>query len=293
MTSKRRRVISTPGEQRDSLMRSSVGFATSVVVHVVLVLTLVRLLLVPNGWLSQLSEKSPPIEHIGVITLPRSDKPQPLPPKSGGDNRPDHANPTPVPPPIVAPTSVPTIIAPPSKESVTPRVESGAGPLIGGGGPTRGISPYYSDPRLWVLPGPVVSAPLTPRQRMDSVIATNFGALQDSIDAIPKERAAGDWTVKKGGKTYGIDPRYIHLGNISIPTALLALLPINLTSNPTTYQKSQQLGLVRREIQEQAARMGRDDDFKAAVKALRERKDKERNDKKAADAPAIVPPARF
>ena len=66
-----------------------------------------------------------------------------------------------------------------------------------------------------------------------------------------------------------------------------------MTSNPTTYQKNQQLGLVRREIQEQAARMGRDDDFKAAVKALRERKDKERSDKKAADIPSIIPPVQF
>ena len=115
---------------------------------------------------------------------------------------------------------------------------------------------------------------------MDSAIAAMINPIEDSLARLPRERAPGDWTVERNGKKYGIDQKYIHLGNFSLPTAVLALLPLNVQGNPTTMERERRLSTMRGEIQEQAARVARDDDFRAAVKALRERKEKERLDQR-------------
>jgi hypothetical protein len=121
---------------------------------------------------------------------------------------------------------------------------------------------------------------MSPKQRIDSAIAERVHALEDSLAGIPHERAPGDWTFTRGGKKYGIDQKYIHLGDFSLPTALLALLPLNVQGNPATYERDKRNATYRADIQDQAARMARDEDFRAAVKALRERKEKERQDQK-------------
>ena len=41
--------------------------------------------------------------------------------------------------------------------------QGGSGPLVGGGGPLRGVQPSYADPRVWSGPGPNVGA-VTPFQ---------------------------------------------------------------------------------------------------------------------------------
>ena len=108
-------------------------------------------------------------------------------------------------------------------------------------------------------------------------------------------RADGDWSWNgKDGKKYGIDQKYIHLGNFSIPTALLALLPLNVQGNPSTYENAKRIGMIRAEILEQAARTARDEEFNQAVKELRERKQKERADKAKADATLpVAPPVKI
>ena len=114
--------------------------------------------------------------------------------------------------------------------------------------------------------------------------------LQDSLAQLPHERAPGDWTYTRNGKKYGIDGSLIHLGNFSLPTALLALLPMNATANPSALERDRRLTMMRGEIQAQAARAARDDDFYRAVKALRERKERERAEqKKTSGDPTGVP----
>jgi hypothetical protein len=178
-----------------------------------------------------------------------------------------------------------------------PRTEGGSGEMIGGGGPTRGVRPSYNDPRLWLPTGPAVSAPVRPLTRADSLhelLADKIRMYNDSVSiANTGQRAPGDWTVKdKNGNKWGIDQQYIRLGKFSIPTALLAMLPLNAQANPVLLERSRTMTQMTREIQEQAARASRDDAFKAAVKALRERKDKERKEAQAkADASSATPPA--
>jgi hypothetical protein len=129
---------------------------------------------------------------------------------------------------------------------------------------------------------------MSPKARLDSSVADNLQRMNDSLALLPKERTPGDWTFTRNGKRYGIDQQFIRLGPFSIPTALLAALPLNVTANPTAVERDRRLSSMRFEIQEQAARAARDDEFRAAVKSLRERKLKEREDRKKLDHP--VPP---
>ena len=286
-----RRAISTPGDLGDMPRRSPGGIFTSVVIHVFVILVMARMVIVgPRELDSLLGTKARPlpVERIGFLALPRNDKKPAVAGRSGGDNRPIKAAPSENPPPVVAPIEVPSAIAPPGKAAPTPDA-GGSGEAVGNGGATRGIRPSFSDPRVWAPPAPIVVAPKSPIQRLDSAVAAIIGAAEDSLARLPHERAPGDWTWTRNGKKYGIDGSLIHLGDFSLPTALLALMPLNATGNPSGMERDRRLNVMRGEIQAQAARALRDDDFDRAVKALRERKQKERADQKKAAAQPPVP----
>ena len=161
-------------------------------------------------------------------------------------------------------------------------LDVGTGPIVGTPGPVRGVRPSYSDPRVWTTPDQVVSAPLSPSERLDSVLNVRLAAHEDSMLAAGgagPRRAAGDWTYEKDGKKYGMDSKYIRLGKVSIPTTLLALLPLNLGNNMGNVQQIEReraLGRQRVEIMEQAQRAMNEEDFRKAVRAIRERKQRER-----------------
>jgi hypothetical protein len=216
------------------------------------------------------------------VMLPTDGTPQREPAREGGDNRPPSDEPYVDAAPLIAPTGVPTSVP---TASATPREPSGgSGPLIGGGGPLAGIQPTFTDQRLWVDRSNMVIAPIVPLSRADTLrqrLAERIVAVEDSLMALFPEgaRRPGDWTVDLGGKKYGIDGGMIRLGNFRLPTAVLAMLPMNVQANPITAAK--RLDAMRNEIQMQAARSYREDEFYAAVRALRERKEKERREREA------------
>jgi hypothetical protein len=154
--------------------------------------------------------------------------------------------------------------------------EGGSGPLVGTGGPIRGIRPTYTGPRVWAPTGDIVAAPKSAKEKLDSAIVSIIAPFNDSVAIASGQRKPGDWTVERGGRKYGIDPQYIRLGKISIPTAVLALLPINQQANPTTYDRNKLQNQLRSDIFWQAQRGMNEADFKKAVKSIRERKDRER-----------------
>lgn len=229
-----------------------------------------------------------------MVSLPASGPTNRAAPLDGGDGRTAVAEPTPA-APIAAPAAVPSAVATPSAAPSEPR--GGIGPLVGGGGPTLGIRPSFNDRRLWPSQADIVIAPLIPLTRADSLRSVLHASAEAYVDSLvratPQGRRPGDWTFDRNGKKYGIDPQYIRLGSFSIPTALLALLPMNVQANPSGMERARRLSSMRSEIIEQAERRTRDDDFYAAVRALRERKEKERRDaeeqKKSA---ANIPPQR-
>jgi hypothetical protein len=169
---------------------------------------------------------------------------------------------------------------PPATPGARATEQGGTGEVVGEGGPTRGIRPSYADPRVWA-PGPAVAAtPKTPAQRLDSSLVSRIQAHNDSLLANtyqPNKFERGDWTVGKGDGKFGIDQKFIRLGKISIPTALLGLLPINQTGNPIAYERNKQMAAMRAEILEHAQISMNEDEFRKAVKAIRERKERERS----------------
>jgi len=157
---------------------------------------------------------------------------------------------------------------------------------VGSGGPARGIKPVFTDPRLWGPPGKIVSVPRTLKQDLDSMIASGVGRYNDSIAAVPAlpRWEQGDWTIGEGNHKVGIDPKFIRLGPVSIPTALLALLPFNLTGNPTVAARNRSLDYMHRDITEHAQQAINQADFNKAVRSIRERKERER----AAQQPSVM-----
>lgn len=241
-----------------------------------LAVALVRFLISPSAFtmiFGRAASRAVPAERIGFLRLPKSPGPQ-ITGKSGGDGNPV----TPAKPrKLVAPSVVPSAVPQPAV-AMPGRVEpeSGSGPLVGGGGPTRGVRPNYTDPRIWVAPGDIVAAPKSAKERLDSVVATIIQPFNDSMAAASGQRKPGDWTFERGGRKYGIDPQFIRLGKVSIPTALLALLPINQTGNPTMNDRNKAQNQLHADIFWNAQRGMNEADFKKAVKSIRERKERER-----------------
>jgi len=292
VSGERRRAISTPGERVDPARRGPASILVSVAIHLVAIAILVRIAIVPLSWLEAPRSGEPEATHVDYVrTAADSAKDQ----RAGGDNR--RVTNTPEAAPLVAPSAVPSALPPEPPKTAAPaaQAEGGTGPVIGGGGPTRGVTPAFTDPRLWAPTDPLPIRPKTPTERLDSAIASRVHHLEDSLRALGPQRADGDWSwTGKDGKKYGIDQKYIHLGPFSIPTALLALLPLNVQGNPSTYGEARRIGAIRAEILEQSARSARDNDFNQAVRELRDRKQKERADKAKADQTLPeAPPVRI
>ena len=191
-----------------------------------------------------------------------------------------------------APRQVPVgIPAPSSARAAAPGPEDRSG----GAGrgidvtPATGVQPSYADPRLWPQPGPFTPVPKTTAQRADSAVKAAFGLFADSMAMAEanRGRAPGDWTMKdKNGRKWGWDQSGIHLGKVKIPQAVLSLLPLNVQANPTFNDPVtvREAAFRRADLQYHANRAVTEDEFRRAVKRIRERKDRERAAERAEKA---------
>jgi hypothetical protein len=184
-----------------------------------------------------------------------------------------------------APTRVPVGIPQPSSTAAV--AAPGAEDRAGGAGrgtdvtAATGVQPSYTDPRLWPQPGPFTPLAKTAAERTDSAVKAAFGIFVDSMRTAEanKGRAPGDWTIKdKNGGKWGWDPSGIRLGRVTIPQAVLSLLPLNVQANPTFNDPVtvREAAFRRGDIMYQANRAVSEDEFRRAVKRIRERKDRER-----------------
>ena len=254
--------------------RFSPAVLVSLALHVVVGTVIVQSLLVPTRFTSLFTRerRAPvPVERIGFVSIPRGTGPA-VAGRRGGDGSPVTAVPAPA---LIArsvtPDRIPTTPASSAAAPVT-----GTGPLVGGGGPTRGVRPSYTGPEVWATPGRILTAPRTTVQVIDDAIRADIGAITDSVLALGPRRDPTDWTVERNGRKWGIDQRAIRLGPVSIPTALLALLPINAQANPITTQRERQINYMQRDIAFHAQRALNENEFKTAVRNLRLRKERER-----------------
>ena len=241
--------------------------------------------------------------HYDIIVLPRSNAPAPqverityvrVAPIAGGGavggastgpaakaERPSTG--------LVAPPSVPTTVAAPQPAAGSPGgVEGGTG-SGGGVGPATGIVPGVADPRLSVDPRQFYPVPKTQAQRTDSAVQAIIFAWNDSVAKASGGRKPGDWTFEKGGGKWGVDGSKIYLGKFAIPSAVLAALPLRIQGNPGESLNDRLVGTHRGEIAEHAASQYHDIEFKDAVKRIRERKDRERRERLAAEGKTPEP----
>ena len=84
------------------------------------------------------------------------------------------------------------------------------------------------------------------------------------------------WVFTAGGQQWGVDPQFIHLGPVKIPTALLAYLPGLPQGNYEQMQQARWLADVRQQILRQAQDMDRLESFRGSIDQLRARRIKER-----------------
>lgn len=184
------------------------------------------------------------------------------------------------PPPLIPPVVVPQGVA--RGDADRGRTDTTVG--RGTGDPLAGLRPPTVDPRLLGRVGapPSPGAVRAPQFVPDSVVASWATAYWDSVARAQARNPAPntDWTIKRGEDKYGIDPYYIYFGKFKLPTALLAMLPINVQSNPTVYERNRALTAMREDIMYHAMRANNEDDFKASVERIRARVERERAAKK-------------
>ena len=264
------------------------SLATSLALHVIGIALLVRIALIPGTLEFLFHAESPVIppatEKLTYVTIaPRHDSSVARAQIDGGDDR-RAAPDVPVAPMLRAPVVVPNTLPPSPHVAVTPGEPGGSGPLIGGGGPLRGVQPAFGDGRLWPEPGPLIGAPKTDDERRDSVFASRLGKYQDSLNLAERGQVGpGDrpsWIFNRGGQEYGIDKNKIHLGKFSLPSALLYQLP--LAKYQGDISRDRERNMIAQAMYEQTQRRLNEQQFTEAVKAIRARKERERREAEAA-----------
>lgn len=218
-------------------------------------------------------------------------------------------------------------LAPPEARAAAPRRYVEAGDTVAGqvltaeGAAVFGLKPG-GDPRLWT-PADIESLQKSLRsaalyggvpgaRELDSVITFTLLAAKDSLDSLNVLRSWGpttaSWTKKDAsGGTWGMDASGIRLGKVTIPSALLALLPAGVQQgmgfaggNMTAMDRQRQLAAAQSDIARFRESGPGNDMFKTLVQELRERRDRERearrrlNARVAAEAAAAreTPPPR-
>jgi hypothetical protein len=263
--------------------RSSASFAVSVAFHAALAVVLANVVLHYDIVFERPVQMPPPAaERVTYVTV------SPPAGAATGTTLTTPATATETEPQrrLVAPSRVPTTIAPaaptPSSGGTPGGVAGGTG--VGGGvGDATGIVPGPVDPRLAQGGKFFYPAYKTPGERTDSAVKAMIGSFNDSVAmamaAEAGKRQPGDWTFDRNGKKYGIDQSKIYLGKFWIPSAVLAALPIRVQANPGEVAVNRLSSTYRGEILQHAQAQFHDDEFKSAVKRIRERKDRERREK--------------
>jgi len=159
-------------------------------------------------------------------------------------------------------------------------------PVIGTA-PRIGVS--RGSGNLWVRPlegriGVIGPSPdiATHVARVDAAIRAKIMAFIDTmpIDSFATPPMVTPWvTESEDGKTWGVDPAWIYLGDFKIPSALLALIPMP-QGNIDLARQEGELMRIREEIMFAARQAQNNEEFRHFVKEIRKRKDAEREERR-------------
>ncbi len=237
--------------------------------------------------------REPPHEQLRFMEVR-----QPPTENSGGRSSP-RANTAPA--RLVAPQVTPTQLPIPTiaMEVAPSRAAGGDGDGFGvtGSGMATGLVPRRPDPRIIVsAPEAIYRVPRGVSEDVDSIIDASIGIVLDSISILEKQGRLPEWIKRtKGGGEWGLTPQYIALGKFKLPTALLALLPLNIGPGKSPIDV-RTAAWIRQDVLENAQRSISEDAFRASVRRIRQRKERERkeleskrNDKQD---PKVVPDPR-
>ena len=237
----------------------------------------------------QYIQLTPDLPQVDMVYRP------PLPPRREERRRDPEQQPVPAVPDIPAPRA-PEVVA--AERPGIPQASLDTGGVaveIPSAATPRGIPrlrPMIGEGKLWVQPLPFAPRELAQRltrshyELVDSAVTEIVQHYIDSMLAspVPFDTKPPSWTTKIAGKTFGIDQNYIYLGGLKIPSAILALLPLPTMSN-VDLRNSQRLNDIRADLQYAAQRAQNMEDFKRAIRELRERRAREqefeRNQKRA------------
>jgi hypothetical protein len=165
---------------------------------------------------------------------------------------------------------------------------SGGAPV----GVATGVEPALPDPRIALRPNNL-RLPMSLAEKNDSAVKAIYLAYREAEIAAEehKGRDPRDWTFEHNGQKYGIDSSYIYLGKFKVPSAILAALPLNRGGvDGERIIEGRNADWIRNDIYMHSQGMS-EDDFRAAVKRIRERKEREHaeEEKDKDKATKIVP----
>lgn len=274
MTPKREKLNLTMKKERGGS-----SLLLSIVIHVFIVIALAAITFrYPIGQMMGLPrdrEHTP--ERLQYIVLPRGE-----PTGNGSQSSATPPAKGTAPAPLRAPTSIPSVV-PPIPSSSTSGAISGK---VGGTGGARagiatGVEPATPDPRIPLAAAPYKPTPRSPAELADSAVQAAFGIYYDSAKyaADHPGRQPGDWThTTADGQKWGWDPGGIRLGKFTIPNAVLAALPLKVGSGQSPID-ARNSAWMRNDIMQHAQQAISEDEFRDAVRRIRERKEKERRDR--------------
>jgi hypothetical protein len=139
---------------------------------------------------------------------------------------------------------------------------------------------------------------------LDSIMGYAISAARDSLDSLARAqgrtgRKPGDWTkTDKNGNRWGWDQQGIRLGKVTIPNALLGLLPLNATmaaqasGNYTAMERERRVSAAREDILRMSERSLGEAEFRRVVKEMNARRDVERRDRLRAPSASVAAPLR-
>lgn len=242
----------------------------SVVAHAVVGFGLIQLFAMPNPLRSWLERQRVEFqaERIGFLSLPAKSEVSTAG-RRGGDDRVESKTPPVATQPTVFSPAAPVGGEPSRVAKQIPAEPGGSGPLVGGGGPLRGIQPSFHDPRLWTIPDEIVTAPRTSAERIDSVFAERVAQYRDSMSNVGPRAASRDWTIGGKDSKWGVDSTGIKIAGVTIP--------VGPFRPPVGRMEATRRSLaMRMEIEQQSVRRMNEDEFRRAAQRIRERKDRER-----------------
>lgn len=194
---------------------------------------------------------------------------------------------------LLAPRAIPTTLPPVPPPTVSVGAISGTG-TGGGGAPVgaaTGVELTVPDSRIELRPNGR-RMPMSAAERNDSAVKAIYMAYREAeVEAEARRgRNPRDWTLERNGQKYGIDSQYVYLGKFKLPSAILAALPFNYAGvDGNRVIQARNAAWIQNDIYTHSQGLS-EDDFRAAVRRIRERKDREKKaaEDKAKSAP-IVP----